>query len=125
MILTKKRITKALIRLRGFAGWPAPVLFAYPRRHVFSRRGLYESLYKWYRSHDQAINNIHIRQTNFRVRKGAKNRNRYNQVPHLIQDTNGKVTNESQDVSPFPAGDQKAQINRHAQRHNKYKTAKT
>ena len=26
-------------------------------------------------------------------RKGAKIRNRYNQVPHLTQDTNGKVTN--------------------------------
>ena len=25
--------------------------------------------------------------------KGAKIRNRYNQVPHLTQDTNGKVTN--------------------------------
>ena len=38
--------------------------------------------------------------------KGAKIRNRYNQVPHLTQDTNGKVTNsqldtinESQEVS--------------------------
>ena len=29
----------------------------------------------------------------FRVSKGAKIRNRYNQVPHLTQDTNGKVTN--------------------------------
>ena len=29
----------------------------------------------------------------FYVSKGAKNRNRYNQVPHLTQDTNGKVTN--------------------------------
>ena len=45
-------------------------------------------------------------------------RNRYNQVPHLIQDTNGKMTNsqldttnESQEVSPFPAGDHKAHIN--------------
>ena len=28
-----------------------------------------------------------------KVRKGAKIRNRYNQVPHLTQDTNGKVTN--------------------------------
>ena len=28
-----------------------------------------------------------------RVSKGAKIRNRYNQVPHLTQDTNGKVTN--------------------------------
>ena len=56
-------------------------------------------------------------------------RYRYNQVPHLTQDTNGKVTNsqldttnESQEVSPFPAGDHKAYINRHAQRHSKHKT---
>ena len=51
----------------------------------------------------------------FYVRKRAKIRNRYNQAPHLTQDTNGKVTtsqldikNESQEVSPFPAGDRKA-----------------
>ena len=61
--------------------------------------------------------------------KGAKNRNRYNQVPHLIQDTNGKVTNlqldttnESQEVNPYPAGDHKAHINRRTQRHSKHKT---
>ena len=66
-----------------------------------------------------------------KVSKGAKIRNRYNQVPHLTQDTNGKVTNsqsnttnESQEVSPFPAGDHKAQIDGHAQRHNKHKTEK-
>ena len=35
MVLSKKRITKAVIRLRGCAGWSAPVLFASPRR--FSR----------------------------------------------------------------------------------------
>ena len=28
----------------------------------------------------------------YKVSKGAKIRNRYNQVPHLTQDTNGKVT---------------------------------
>ena len=28
-----------------------------------------------------------------KVSKGAKIRNRYNQVPHLTQDNNGKVTN--------------------------------
>ena len=39
MILSTKRITKALIRLRGCADWSAPVLFATPRRPVFSRRG--------------------------------------------------------------------------------------
>ena len=32
------------------------------------------------------------------------------------------TTNESQEVSPFPAGDHKAHINRRAQRHNKHKT---
>ena len=66
------------------------------------------------------------------VSKGTLIRNRYNQVPHLTQDTNGKVTNSqlyttngSQEVSPFPAGDHKAQINKRAQRHNKHKTEKT
>ena len=34
-----QRITKALISLRGSAGWSAPVLIANPRRQVFSRRG--------------------------------------------------------------------------------------
>ena len=58
--------------------------------------------------------------------KGAKIRNRYNQVPHLTQDTNGKVTNsqldttnESQEVNPFPAGDHKVSINRRLQKHGK------
>ena len=32
------------------------------------------------------------------------------------------TTNESQEVSPFPAGDHKAHIKRRAQRHNKHKT---
>ena len=55
-----------------------------------------------------------------KVRKRAKIRNPYNQVPHLTLDTNGKVsqldiTNESQEVSLFPAGDHKASINRHTQ----------
>ena len=65
------------------------------------------------------------------VSKGAKIRNRYNQVPHLTQDTNGKVTNsqldnanESQEVSSFPAGDHKAHINKPTQRHSKHKTEK-
>ena len=51
----------------------------------------------------------------FEVKKRAKIRNRYNQGPHLTQDTNGKVTTsqldiakESEEVSPFPAGDHKA-----------------
>ena len=39
MMLFDKRITKALIRLRGCAGWSAPLLFANHQRQVFSRRG--------------------------------------------------------------------------------------
>ena len=65
------------------------------------------------------------------VSKGAKIRNRYNQVPHLTQDTNGEVTNsqlyttnKSQEVSPPTPGDHKAQINRRPQRQNKHKTEK-
>ena len=34
-----------------------------------------------------------VRDNTVKVSKGAKIRNRYNQVPHLTQDTNGKVTN--------------------------------
>ena len=66
------------------------------------------------------------RSYDFKVSKGAKIRN--NQVPHLTQDTNRKVTNsqldttnDSQEVSPFPVGDHKAHIIRRAQRHNKHK----
>ena len=68
-------------------------------------------------------------QGRIKASKGAKIRNRYNQVPHLTQDNNWKVTNsqldttnESQEVSPFPAGDHKAHIKRRAQRHCKHKT---
>ena len=64
-----------------------------------------------------------------KVRKRAKIWNRYNQAPHLTQDTNGKVTisqlditNESQEISPFPAGDHKASKNRRARKHNNNKT---
>ena len=44
MVLFKKRIAKALIRLRECAGWSVPVLFANTRRQVFSRRGPYGNL---------------------------------------------------------------------------------
>ena len=67
----------------------------------------------------------------YKVSKGATIRNRYNQVPHLTQDDNGKVThsqldttNESQEVSSFPAGDHKAHINRRTEWHSKHKTEK-
>ena len=65
----------------------------------------------------------------FKVSKGAKIRNWYNQVPHLNQytkETNSQygTTNESQEVSPSPAGDHKAHRNRRVQMHRKHKTDK-
>ena len=55
-------------------------------------------------------NSVESDQGFIKVSKGAKIRNRYNQVSHPTQDTNGKVTssqldttNESQEVSPFQA----------------------
>ena len=67
-----------------------------------------------------------------KVRKTATIRNRYDHVPHLTQYTNGKVThsqlditNESQEVSPFTAGDHKASNNRRTRMHNKHKTETT
>ena len=78
--------------------------------------------------HDKIFTRAEIRAI---VSKAAKIRNRYNQVPHLTQDTNGKVTssqldtkNESHEVSSFPAGDNKAHINRHVQRYSKHKAEK-
>ena len=56
--------------------------------------------------------------------------NRYNQVPHLPQETtweSGKNIikhhiQESQEVCPFPAGDHKAAMN--TRKHDKHKTDK-
>ena len=66
------------------------------------------------------------RNISFKVRKRAKIRYRYNQAPHLTQDTNGKVTNftirhnrREPKGKPFLAGDHKALINRRARKHNK------
>ena len=55
-----------------------------------------------------------------KVKMKAKIRNRYNQLPHLTRDTIWESdrntrkhhSQESQDVSPFPAGDHKAARNR-------------
>ena len=54
-----------------------------------------------------------------KVRKTTKIRKRYNQVPHLTQDTIWEsnkntinITNKSQEFSPLPAGNHKAAINR-------------
>ena len=41
MLLSEKRITTALIRLRGCTGWSVPLLFPNLRRQVFLRRGPY------------------------------------------------------------------------------------
>ena len=54
------------------------------------------------------------------VKKKAKIRNKYNQVPHVNRDiilesdknSRKNYTQENQDVRPFPAGDRKATMNR-------------
>ena len=55
----------------------------------------------------------------YKVRKTAMIRNRYNQVPHLSEDTKWEsnkitiiITNKSQEVNYFPLGDRKAAMNR-------------
>ena len=63
-------------------------------------------------------------------RKNAKIRNRYNQIPHLTQETiweSDKNTRkhhiqESQEVRPFPAGDHKAAMNRQDSMTDKHET---
>ena len=48
--LSRQQTTKVLIRLRGCAGWSAPLLFAYGIRHVFSWPSSFEKillLCKW------------------------------------------------------------------------------
>ena len=89
----------ALITLRGCAGCSAPLLFANPKDR-FSRLEAHIVIAKY------ALINFIINP--IKVSKGAKIRNRYNQVPHLTQYTFGKVTNsqldttnESQEVSPY------------------------
>ena len=77
--------------------------------------------------HSGQLSSAHLSAyTVWEVRKRAKIRNRINPAQHLTQDTNGKVTmsqlditNESQEVSPFPAGDHKASTNTRALKHNK------
>ena len=61
----------------------------------------------------------HLETLKIEVRKTAKIRKRCNQVPHLTQDTTWEssantinITNKSQEVNPFQAGDHKAAINR-------------
>ena len=49
-----------------------------------------------------------------------QNKANHNDVNLLTSQLN--ITNESQEVRPFPAGDHKASINRRARKYNKYKT---
>ena len=46
-------------------------------------------------------------------------------ILNIVTNSQLDTTNESQEVSPFQAGDHKAHINRRPQRHSKHKTEKT
>ena len=63
----------------------------------------------------------------FQSKQGCKDQEWIQLSTTPDQGTNSQLdtTNESQEVSPFPAGDHKAHINRLAQRHSKHKTEKT
>ena len=55
-----------------------------------------DNLHPLYKRSSENLNVVQrecLEQFLIKVTKGAKIRNRYNQVPHLTQDTNGKVTN--------------------------------
>ena len=116
---------------------------AITRCKLYSAAVMWQQYYKLRGTHASNVTHIPIYQLRHpkvsilahcafsKVSKDAKIRNRYNQVPHLTQDTRGKetdsqldTTNESQEVSYFPTGDHKAHINRRAQRHSKHKTEK-
>ena len=67
MILSKMRITKALIRLSGCAGWSAPVLFEKNRRQIFSRRGPFIFIEKIYLIKGSSETNIVILHSKFKL----------------------------------------------------------
>ena len=56
IILSKEQTTKALIRLRGCAGWSAPLLFAYGIRHIFAWPGpfVFIQIYMWLLSQEKS-----------------------------------------------------------------------
>ena len=73
----------------------------------------------WHHEEGTEQNQQHNSKNTIKVRKTARIRNQYNQVPHLSQDTKWEsnkitinITNKSQEVSPFPSGDHKAAMNR-------------
>ena len=101
------------------------------KKNLFQTKNMIKKYLKNYQGIASNCRNMlwHAAKLVSKVSKGAKIRNRCNQVP--TQDINGKVTNsqldttiESQEVNPFPAGDPKAHLNRRTQRHSKHKTEK-
>ena len=72
-----------------------------PLRHLhYCIKSYCHILIKWYVTFEpqhEISNNVVCRTS--KVSKGAKIRDRYNQVPHLTQDTKGKVTNSQLDTT--------------------------
>ena len=64
------------------------------RRHIFLKTDVRKSRSQW--SLNCICTDSVTPRCVHKVSKSAKIRNRYNQVPHLTQDTNGKVTNSQQ-----------------------------
>ena len=107
-------------------------LDASTQNYLWSFLGILASVINWYEFFTclTDLKNLYLHNIApipTKVRNRAKIRNRYNQAPHLTQDTNGKVTtsqldiiSESPGVNPFPAGDHKASTNKREQKHRNY-----
>ena len=97
----------------------------FPTWQIFKFERLYICI-QYYKVH---ISKLHLGLDASKVRKTANIRKRYNQVPHLTQDItweNNKntlnITNKSQEVSPFPAGEQGSnEQTRKLTKHKKHK----
>ena len=74
-----KGIGGHLIDIKDIATLPIKI-----GKHLF-----YQKFYIFY----EILHSLLLEIDFLKVSNGAKIRNRYNQVPHLTQDTNGKVTN--------------------------------
>ena len=81
-LYVQRRATRILPELKGFSYGEILESLKLPTMHY--RRKRYDLI--------QFFKIVHGYE-DIKVSKGAKIRNRYNQVPHVTQDTNGKVTN--------------------------------
>ena len=84
--------------LRSMEAFPQNVLKCFTNGELVIRHGVLNNIWSDTINELTFMWNGHEKRgiIGVKVSKGAKIRKRYNQVPHLTQDTNGKVTNSQQ-----------------------------